>query len=176
MLHISSTTYGVNAPKSDLEKRMSIALVLSEGSGTIFENKNRTSDAAPVMVGYMEFPLNKERNQKLKLEVAVWVKQKQGTNDKFYSLSVGGINASLFKEADKKEKGPDYAGSFGFNHEMRIAGWRKEGVDGGAPFISLSVSPKVKPASQQMPSADAATPNSQTPNGAVDTGDPMFAF
>lgn len=89
---------------------------------------------------------------------------------------MGGINASLFKEADKKEKGPDYAGSFGFNHEMRIAGWRKEGVDGGAPFISLSVSPKVKPASQQMPSADAATPNSQTSNGAVDTGDPMFAF
>lgn len=156
---------------------MSIALVLNEGSGTIFENKNRTSDAAPVMVGYIEFMLNKERNQKLKLEVAAWVKQKSGSDERFYSLSIGGINASLFKEADKKDKGPDYAGSFGFNHEMRIAGWRKDGVDGGQPFISLSITPKVKPASQQAPNAGNAN-NQATPShdGPVDTGDPQFQF
>nr|WP_181718113.1 hypothetical protein [Pseudomonas putida] len=165
-----------HTPPTDQEKRMSIAVVLSEGSGTIFENKNRTSDAAPVMIGYMEFPLNKERNQKLKLEVAVWLKQKNGSNEKFYSLSVGGINASLFKEADKKDKGPDYAGSFGFNHEMRIAGWRKEGVDGGAPFISLSVTTKVRPVSQPSPAADATTQGTPSQDGQVDTGDPRFQF
>ena len=165
-----------HTPPKDQEKRMSIALVLSEGSGTIFENKNRTSDAAPVMIGYMEFPLNKERSHKLKLEVAVWLKQKNGSNEKFYSLSVGGINASLFKEADKKEKGPDYAGSFGFNHEMRIAGWRKDGVDGGAPFISLSVTAKVRPVSQPSPAADAAAHANPAQDGLVDTGDPRFQF
>lgn len=117
---------------------MSIALILNDGSGTLFENKNRTSAAAPLMVGYMEFNLNKELSHKVKLEVAAWVKQKNGSDEKFYSLSIGGINASLFKETDKKDKGPDYAGSFGFKHEMRIAGWKKEGVDGGQPFISLS--------------------------------------
>lgn len=161
----------------------SIALVLAEGSGTVFANTDRSSDRAPVMVGYLEFILNKEKNQKLKLDVAVWMKQKNNSDEKFYSLSIGGINASLFKESEKVGDGPDYAGSFGFNHEMRIAGWKKPGVNGGKDYISLSVSPKVKNASQAAPQQQAAsTPapepspvNAQTPQP-VDTGNPAFQF
>jgi hypothetical protein len=161
----------------------SIALVLAEGSGTIFANTDRSSDRAPLMVGYVEFMLNKEKSQKLKLDVAVWMKQKSNSEERFYSLSIGGINASLFKEAEKVGDGPDYAGSFGFNHEMRIAGWKKPGVNGAKDYISLAISPKVKNASQAAPQQNTvATPpleqspvNTQAP-GPVDTGDPAFRF
>lgn len=161
----------------------SIALVLAEGSGTIFANTDRSSDRAPLMVGYVEFMLNKEKNQKLKLDVAVWLKQKTNSEEKFYSLSIGGINASLFKENEKVGDGPDYAGSFGFNHEMRIAGWKKPGVNGGKDYISLSISPKVKNATQAAPQQNAATTqssaqspvNAQTPQP-VDTGIPGIIF
>lgn len=160
-----------------------IALLLNEGSGTIFANADRTSDRAPIMVGYVEFTQNKEKNQKLKLDVAVWLKQKTNSEEKFYSLSIGGINASLFKESEKVGDGPDYAGSFGFNHEMRIAGWKKPGVNGAKDYISLSITPKVKNASQAAPQQNtASTPspaqspvNAQSPQP-VDTGDPAFQF
>jgi hypothetical protein len=161
----------------------SIALVLAEGSGTIFANTDRSSDRSPLMVGYVEFMLNKEKSQKLKLDVAVWLKQKTNSEERFYSLSIGGINASLFKETEKVGDGPDYAGSFGFNHEMRIAGWKKPGVYGAKDYISLAISPKVKNASQATPQQNtASTPNpeqspvnTQTP-GPVDTGNPAFRF
>ena len=151
---------------------MSIALILNEGSGTVFANPNRTSEKAPLMVGFIEFVQNKEKDQKLKLDVAVWVKEKTGSGDKFYSLSVGGINASLFKE-EKKGDGPDYAGSFGFDHEMRIAGWKKQGVNGAKDYISLSVTPKIKNATKGN-SPQPAAPE-QTPEK-IDTGDERFAF
>ena len=162
---------------------MTIALVLGEASGTIFANTDRSSDRAPLMVGYVEFMLNKEKNQKLKLDVAVWMKQKANSEEKFYSLSIGGINASLFKESEKVGDGPDYAGSFGFNHEMRIAGWKKPGVNGGKDYISLAISPKVKNASQSAPqqnASPASTPqqsqaNAQSP-APVDTGIPGIVF
>lgn len=142
------------------------------------------------MVGYVEFTQNKEKNQKLKLDVAVWLKQKTNSEEKFYSLSIGGINASLFKESEKVGDGPDYAGSFGFNHEMRIAGWKKPGVNGAKDYISLSITPKVKNASQAAPQQNpASTPapsqaqaNQQAqghvdqPEPLVDTGNPQFVF
>jgi hypothetical protein len=161
----------------------SIALVLADGSGTIFENTDRSSERAPLFVGYVEFLLNKEKSQKLKLDVAVWVKQKANSDEKFYSLSIGGINASLFKESEKVGEGPDYAGSFGFNHEMRIAGWKKLGVNGAKDYISLAISPRVKNASQAAPQQNATptSPHEQPPvnaqaPGPVDTGDPAFQF
>ncbi|MBX8557087.1 hypothetical protein K5D56_21720 [Pseudomonas cichorii] len=167
-----------------------IALLLTEGSGTIFANTDRTSDRAPIMIGYVEFTQNKEKNQKVKLDIAVWMKQKANSDEKFYSLSIGGINASLFKESDKVGDGPDYAGSFGFNHEMRIAGWKKPGVNGAKDFISLSITPKVKSASQADPQQNpASTPapspaqaNQQAqrhddqPEPLVQTGTPGFVF
>lgn len=168
----------------------SIALVLAEGSGTIFANTDRTSDRAPLMVGYVEFLLNKEKNQKLKLDVAVWLKQKTNSDEKFYSLAIGGINASLFVEKEKVGDGPDYAGSFGFNHEMRIAGWKKPGVNGAKDYISLSITPKIKNASQaapqQNPASTSAASQAQTNQQAqghadqseppVDTGNSQFVF
>lgn len=161
----------------------SIALVLAEGSGTIFANTDRSSDRAPLMVGYVEFLLNKEKSQKLKLDVAVWLKQKANSEEKFYSLSIGGINASLFKESEKVGDGPDYAGSFGFNHEMRIAGWKKPGVNGAKDYISLAISPKVKNASQtahqqnsESTPASSQAPINQQGQAPVDTGNPMFPF
>lgn len=165
-------------PLYQLEINMTISLLLTEGSGTIFENEKRSSDAAPLMVGYVEFLLNKERGQKLKLEVAVWMKERANeTKDKFYSLSIGGINASLFKESDKKENGPDYAGSFGFNQEMRIAGWKKDGVNGGKPFISLSISPKLKDKQTPAPNQAKATGSATPPQGnEIETGLPDFKF
>lgn len=167
-----------------------IALLLNEGSGTIFANADRTSDRAPIMVGYVEFTQNKEKNQKLKLDVAVWLKQKTNSEEKFYSLSIGGINASLFKESEKVGDGPDYAGSFGFNHEMRIAGWKKPGVNGAKDYISLSITPKIKsasqPDSQQTPtSTQAASQAHANQQGQghddqstplVQTGTPGFVF
>ncbi|GAB0075986.1 hypothetical protein [Pseudomonas sp. PS02290] len=167
-----------------------IALLLNEGSGTIFANADRTSDRAPIMVGYVEFTQNKEKNQKLKLDVAVWLKQKTNSEEKFYSLSIGGINASLFKESEKVGDGPDYAGSFGFNHEMRIAGWKKPGVNGAKDYISLSITPKIKsasqPDSQQTPaSTQAASQGQANQQGQghddqstplVQTGTPGFVF
>lgn len=151
---------------------MTIALVLNEGSGTAFKNKNITSAKAPVMLGYVEFMQSKERNQKVKLDVAIWVKERQN-GDKFYSLSVGGINASLFKENPQSEKEPDYAGSFGYNNEMRIAAWKKPGTNGGDPYLSLSITPK-KPAGQASSAAPTGTP--APTDQPIDTGVADFDF
>lgn len=92
------------------------------------------------------------------------MKQKTNPEEKFYSLSIGGINASLFKENEKAGDGPDYAGSFGFNNEIRIAGWKKPSVNGGKDYISISITPRVKNASQPVSQQnEAQTPTLASP-------------
>jgi len=103
---------------------MTIALLLNKGTGTFFENANKSSTKAPDLVGFVEFVLDKEKSQSLRLEAAIWLKMKDGK--KFYSASIGGIPATMFIEEKQSEQAPDYAGSFGFGREMRIAGWKNQ--------------------------------------------------
>lgn len=119
---------------------MSIALLLAAANGALYANaaKDATNPSAPALVGFIEFSLDdKKDGNKLRLEAAAWPKEKDGK--KFYSLSAGGINATLFPETEKKNaNSPDYSGSFGFNRELRIAGWKKLS-DNQVPYISISV-------------------------------------
>ncbi len=135
---------------------MSIALLLANGNGALYPNSEK-GEGKPVLVGFVEFPLDdKKDGNKLRLEAAAWIKtvdakDKEGNfitkedgvtrvQQNFYSLNVGGINATLFpEEAKKSDKAPDYAGSFGFNRELRIAAWRKEAEGTGNRYLSIAI-------------------------------------
>lgn len=142
---------------------MSIALILKAGEGSIFPNHAKTSDKDPLFLGWMEFPLDEQKKNSLRLDVAVWRKNNSGKD--FYSLSIGGIPATLFKEEkqDRPESSPDYAGSFGFGREMRIAGWRKKTKEGDNPYISISVVEKKAAANSERAQTPAAAQEQKAP-------------
>ncbi|MFL1479929.1 MULTISPECIES: hypothetical protein [Pseudomonas] len=144
---------------------MTIALLLNKGTGTFFENANKSSTKAPDLVGFVEFVLDKEKSQSLRLEAAIWLKMKDGK--KFYSASIGGIPATMFIEEKQSEQAPDYAGSFGFGREMRIAGWKKPGVGDEKPYISVAISErtvgtKSTSGSDEQPAQSSSSPSSES--------------
>lgn len=141
---------------------MSIALILKAGEGAIFPNSQKTSDNDPLFIGWMEFPLDEQKKNKLRLDVAVW---RKNNGKDFYSLSVGGIPATLFKEEKKEDNSPDYAGSFGFAREMRIAGWRKKTKEGENPYISIAVVEKKTASTNNKPAGEPETRQQQVPVG-----------
>ncbi|WP_432263254.1 hypothetical protein [Cupriavidus sp. TMH.W2] len=130
---------------------MSIALIIKTGEGALYPNHDKRSEKDPALVGFLEIPLDEQKKNKLRLDIAVWLKN---NGKDFYSLSVGGIPATLFKEEKKKTAtSPDYAGSFGIGREMRIAGWRKTS-EGGKPYISIAVTEKTNSQADQAPADD----------------------
>jgi hypothetical protein len=120
---------------------MSIALILKNATGSLFPVTN-PAQGKPVLEGFVEFSLDdKKDGKKLRLEASAWLKDKDGK--KFYSLSIGGISAALFKEKEStNDKLPAYAGTFGFERELRLAAWKKTANGSGKPYLSLAISEK----------------------------------
>lgn len=120
---------------------MTIALILKNATGSLFPVIN-PRQGKPVLEGFVEFSLDdKKDGAKLRLEVSAWLKNKDGKN--FYSLSIGGISAALFKEKESaNDKLPAYAGTFGFERELRLAAWKKTANGSGKPYLSLAISEK----------------------------------
>ncbi|WP_425953131.1 hypothetical protein [Ralstonia pseudosolanacearum] len=132
---------------------MSIALIIKSGQGALYPNHDKKSDKDPSLVGFLECPLDEQKKNMLRLDVAVWLKD---NGKKFYSMSVGGIPATLFKEEKKKSpESADYAGSFGLSREMRIAGWLKKAKGTEKDYISIAVSEKTNQQSDQPPAEEA---------------------
>ncbi|SMP81531.1 hypothetical protein [Noviherbaspirillum suwonense] len=120
---------------------MAIALILKNATGSLFPVTN-PAQGKPVLEGFVEFSLDdKKDGKKLRLEASAWLKDKDGK--KFYSLSIGGISAALFKEKEStNDKLPAYAGTFGFERELRLAAWKKTSNGSGKPYLSLAISEK----------------------------------
>jgi hypothetical protein len=120
---------------------MTIALILKNATGSLFP-VNNSAQAKPILEGFVEFALDdKKDGKKLRLEASAWLKEKDGK--KFYSLSIGGISAALFKEKEStNDKLPAYAGTFGFERELRLAAWKKTANGSGKPYLSLAISEK----------------------------------
>ena len=120
---------------------MTIALILKNATGSLFPVTN-PAQGKPVLEGFVEFSLDdKKDGKKLRLEASAWLKDKDGK--KFYSLSIGGISAALFKEKEStNDKLPAYAGTFGFERELRLAAWKKTANGSGKPYLSLAISEK----------------------------------
>lgn len=122
---------------------MAIALVLKKGSGALFPNPEwKEGSKLPKLIGTVAFDLDdKKDGRKLRLEAGAWIKEKDGKP--FYSLSVGGISASLFPEKDKKtDESADYTGTFGNDRELRFAGWKKIANGTQDPYVSVSIDEK----------------------------------
>jgi hypothetical protein len=120
---------------------MTIAIILKNAAGSLFPVAN-PGQAKPVLEGFVEFPLeDKKDGKKMRLEAHAWLKEKDGK--KFYSLSIGGISAALFREKEStNDKLPAYAGTFGFNRELRLAAWKKTAQGSGKPYLSIAISEK----------------------------------
>jgi hypothetical protein len=120
---------------------MTIALILKNATGSLFPVTN-PAQGKPILEGFVEFSLDdKKDGKKLRLEASAWLKEKDGK--KFYSLSIGGISAALFKEKEStNDKLPAYAGTFGFERELRLAAWKKTANGSGKPYLSLAISEK----------------------------------
>ena len=120
---------------------MTIALLLKNATGSLFPVTN-PAQGKPILEGFVEFSLDdKKDGKKLRLEASAWLKDKDGK--KFYSLSIGGISAALFKEKEStNDKLPAYAGTFGFERELRLAAWKKTANGSGKPYLSLAISEK----------------------------------
>ncbi|MBV0881636.1 hypothetical protein KTQ42_20350 [Noviherbaspirillum sp. L7-7A] len=142
---------------------MTIALILKNATGSLFPVIN-PRQGKPVLEGFVEFSLDdKKDGAKLRLEVSAWLKNKDGKN--FYSLSIGGISAALFKEKESaNDKLPAYAGTFGFERELRLAAWKKTANGSGKPYLSLAISEKSNTGSTTINASSAsAAPQSAPP-------------
>ncbi len=106
--------------------------------------------------------MTKKDGKKLRLEASAWLKDKDGK--KFYSLSIGGISAALFKEKESaNDKLPAYAGTFGFERELRLAAWKKTANGSGKPYLSLAISEKTNNGSTTTNASSAGTAPQSAP-------------
>lgn len=136
---------------------MTLALVLSKATGALYPAP--AGDNKPTLTGFVEFELDGQK--KLRLEVAAWVKD---NGKKFYSLSAGGISASLFPETNKKsDEHPDYTGTFGNNRELRLAAWKKMSKGPNSqPYLSISIEPKTASSTTTAQQTDTGQTQRQT--------------
>lgn len=140
---------------------MSIAIVIKSGEGALFPNHDKSKPNDPILTGFLKIPLDENKKNVLTLDVAVWTKN---NGKDYYSLSVGGIPATMFKEEKKKDAdSPDYAGSFGVGREMRISGWRKQ--KDGRPYISIALVEKTGTRAGQEQAAPEQVPTPPQENG-----------
>ena len=122
----------------------SIAVVFAEGEGTLNDfvaNEDLPPlSRPPAKSGLLEFTT--ANGEKLKIRSAFWKESAKirGKDTEFFSGSVAGIPISLFAVKSKKEGGPDYTGTMGFNKELRTEATVASGVNG--EFWRIAVSPK----------------------------------
>lgn len=150
---------------------MSLKVIIAKGMGFLRINPSVRSrqdayeSGRPYLLGRLDCK-DEHGNDSVTLEGAGWVKRKP-SGEVYYSLSFGGIEASLYRvlpEDRPDEKYPDFTGNFAYgrlDRKMRLAGWSRVGND-DSPYMSIGLAEKQPvvdpdfqpPANEQPPPAD----------------------
>lgn len=126
-----------------------LTLNLKHATGALYANPNANKNPnQPRLEGFVEFSLTDDESRdgpKLRIDAGAWAKETKGTEEKpsqkYYSISIGGLNGALFREENKRtDDSPDYTGTLGPNRELRMAGWKRTAQDTKEMYISVLIS------------------------------------